>query len=306
MILGVLKQTFFLFTALLFLSHGAFGDEGTVAPELTDSQIRTATSPHFYANNTKLDNGLLLITFAGTNSMADQLLPFARTAVAVGYHAIGIDYINSVITTDCRGKADHQCFEKFRREIDFGDQVSDLVDVSPTNCILNRIEKLLRYLVQHQPNGKWQQFLKNDKPDWEKIVLAGHSQGAGHAAFFAKTYRVRGAICLAGPQDGDTWGIASWVLKPGLTPGARYSALLHKNDFYKSEIQIAAVRGLTGDEKSPVFYFSNLVPPDEHSSILVSTLEVKNPHMSVIGEEFKPVWNHLLKSFEVVKTARAK
>lgn len=273
-------------------------------PELTGPAIRTATGPHFAVRDDKvLGNGLLLITIAGTNSRAQALLPFAQTAAALGYSAVGIDYPNSRITTDCRGNSDRLCFDKFRREIDLGDPVSDLVQVNRENSLVNRIEKLLQYLVKKYPTAQWNQFIKNGKADWEKIVLAGHSQGAGHAAFLAKAFRVHSVICLAGPQDGNTWGIASWILAPGKTPGVRYSALLHKEDFFKSEIQIAALRGLIGDPKAPAFIFANEIPPGKHPSILVSTLTVKDPHMSVISETFKSAWIYLLNNSSALKTA---
>merc|ERR1712232_752412 len=42
---------------------------------------------------------------------------------------------------------------------------------------------------------------ENGLPDWTKIVISGHSQGASHAAYIAYRKPVAGAIAFSGPQD---------------------------------------------------------------------------------------------------------
>merc|ERR1719469_1282897 len=61
----------------------------------------------------------------------------------------------------------------------------------------------------------WSEYLaSNGKPDWTKVVVTGHSQGASHSAYIAYAKPVIGAMSFAGPQDtcGDDGG--SWFANP--------------------------------------------------------------------------------------------
>jgi len=56
----------------------------------------------------------------------------------------------------------------------------------------------------------WSDYLSEGKPNWSKIVISGHSQGASHAGYIAYRREVQGALLLSGPQDvcgedGATW-----------------------------------------------------------------------------------------------------
>merc|ERR1719469_1700420 len=61
----------------------------------------------------------------------------------------------------------------------------------------------------------WNEYLvSSGKPDWTKVVVTGHSQGASHSAYIAYARPVIGAMSFAGPQDacGDEGG--SWFASP--------------------------------------------------------------------------------------------
>jgi len=48
----------------------------------------------------------------------------------------------------------------------------------------------------------WGDYLDaNEAPDWSKVVVAGHSQGASHATYIAHKRPVVGAMAFSGPQD---------------------------------------------------------------------------------------------------------
>jgi len=57
----------------------------------------------------------------------------------------------------------------------------------------------------------WSEYLASGAPDWSKIVISGHSQGASHAGYMAAMRDVRGALLLSGPQDACGNDGASWV-----------------------------------------------------------------------------------------------
>src|SRR5579864_8153507 len=48
---------------------------------------------------------------------------------------------------------------------------------------LNRLVKLLGKLDHDHPSDGWGQYLDNGAPRWGRITVAGHSQGAGMAAY---------------------------------------------------------------------------------------------------------------------------
>ncbi len=260
-----------------------------VAPEATDSKITQINSPHFAIRPELKANDRLLITLGGTNSRADELAEMQSVAANMGYHVMGIDYPNRVITTICRQAADRECFDKFRGEIMFGAPVSSVTEVNPHNCILNRIEKLLSYL-------DWQQFLlAGGEVDWSKVVLLGYSQGSGHAAYLAKLFAVERVILLAGPQDFSNYGAASWLSQMGQTRADRFFALLHGRDPFGSEWQLSAVRGLVGDANASYERIDLVIPDSSDARIFVSEAAVPDPHRAVITSAFAQAWAFLLR-----------
>ncbi len=251
-----------------------------VDPRRTDPLIQKINGDHTVLTPHGKSNGLLLITLGGTHSAPDELLDFQQTAAAQGYHVLGVDYPNRVITTVCRQQSDRECFNKFRDEIVRGSAVSPWTEVNTANCILNRVQKLLQYLTLERWPGRWPQYLDEyGSLNWRRTVLAGHSQGSGHAAYLAQIFGVQGVILIAGPQDVSTYGPASWLARSGPTPGDAYYALLHERDPFGADWQAEAVRRLSGGS----------------AQVIVSKAEVDNPHMALITRAFEQSWALLLR-----------
>lgn len=64
----------------------------------------------------------------------------------------------------------------------------------------------------------WSEYLgpNNDAPAWSKTVIAGHSQGASHAAYIAYSRPVWGAMVFSGPQDSCGDNGLPWFAAPAL------------------------------------------------------------------------------------------
>ena len=76
------------------------------------------------------------------------------------------------------------------------------VEIDPGNSLNTRLAKLLKYLHTQNPGKGWDSlYTEEDDPDWSKIALMGHSQGAGHVAWLGKTKAILGGIMISGPQD---------------------------------------------------------------------------------------------------------
>jgi hypothetical protein len=196
---------------------------------------------------------------------------------------------------ECR-KHQPDCYDFYRREIAFGQNGSPLVAVNHKNSILFRIQSLLQYLHSQNP-AVWATFFDGAKIHWDKIVLAGHSQGAGHAAFLAKNFYTAGVILFSGPHDYSPKGAAPWLLRPSKTPENRFFAFLHEKDFFGLDNQLMACRLLVGDSRAAISEIQT-DPVEAKTQILVSSFEITDPHNALLLPVFDKVWNFLLRRLE--------
>jgi hypothetical protein len=91
--------------------------------------------------------------------------------------------------------------------------------------------KALLHLAQVAPAEGWDQFLgPGNAPRWERIVVAGHSQGGGHAAFIAKTHGVSRCLMFAAADTVANGDAATWMTEPGATPPEKFFGLAHLGD----------------------------------------------------------------------------
>ena len=257
----------------------------------TDSSITQARGPHYAVTDDSVpQNGYLLLSLGGTNSLPKDFLEFDKTAARQGFVSLALDYPNTVITTSCKHSTQPDACTLFREEINSGAQVSELVEVDQNNSIERRLDAALRYQAIQDPEH-FAQFVNEDGPAWDKIVVVGHSQGSGHAGYLAKKHPMQGVILLAGPQDTTDAGPASWLSAPSATDPDNYLAFLHKDDFFGSELQLNAVRTLreNPNESGALVDFES-----PNSDIVVSDAEVRDGHMSVITPQFTEIWAGLL------------
>jgi len=255
-------------------------------------------SGHLAMYNTSAANAhKLFLMIVGTGGSAMELRAMDSIVAEMGYHAISIDYKNNVITTVCNNSADATCFDKFRQEIMFGTPVSDSVNVDTTNSIINRFQKLLQWLVKNDAKGGWGEFIKGNKIQWEKVVVGGHSQGAGHAAFIGKHFNVSRVLIFSGPQDYRVAfnSPALWLSGKSLTPLNKYYAFLHINDQYIVARQLANCAKLMGTETPDSTGVQPEIILHTNKHILVNDIETNNAHMSTLLPVFKNVWEYMLK-----------
>jgi hypothetical protein len=66
--------------------------------------------------------------------------------------------------------------------------------VNVANSLINRLSKLLLYLNKTYPTQNWGQYLSAGQPNWNKIIIAGHSQGGALAGVIGKYYPVKRVI----------------------------------------------------------------------------------------------------------------
>lgn len=285
--------------ALLFGSTTAFAQipHQEIMPGATAPEQKMVHTPHLvYEPSAKNDQHRLFIMIPGTNGKATDFRKFDSAFAAMGYYVITPDYMNTVVTTVCATSEDSACFNHFREEIMFGTPVSDKVEVDSANALVQRISTLLRYLAARQPK-KWGQFVTNGKPRWERIIAGGHSQGAGHAAYFGKQFPMAGVLLFSGPQDYLQYfrQPAGWQLQPGKTPLTRIYAFLHLRDPFNYQYQIQDVAAVNGQRLTD----TTMVQPGSRvrsrNRIFVTDIEKKDKHGATLGAEFVEVWKVMIR-----------
>jgi|GEM_PF-318513 len=200
----------------------------------TDPTITANLQPHLAGFDASAPTqNRLLVHFAGTGGNAQASTESLRTAASMGYHVIGLNYVNDeAIGSVCAGK-EESCYEVARLEIIDGEDRSTYANVSRPNSIYNLLTALLRYLNAQQPQDNWGQYLQGDgTPVWSSIVVSGHSQGGGHAALIAKQVEVARVIQFASTADyiGREQQSAPWLSSASVTPQDRYYGLGHIED----------------------------------------------------------------------------
>lgn len=206
-----------------------------VAPSTTDPAIQTYLDPHYALtpDPSVAAKHRLFVFLPGTGGQPAYQQLVLQTGSAEGYHAIGLMYPDTPsIGSLCDDSTDPDAHWKARAEIVTGQDLSTLVSVGPTECIEHRLTALLSYLDTAYPAEGWGQYLSAGQPDWTRIVIAGHSQGGGHAGVIAKLHPVYRCVCFSSPAD---WRNpvnqpASWYATPGATSADHIFGFSHQQD----------------------------------------------------------------------------
>jgi len=278
-----------------------------ISPDSTYPGIEKIHSGHFVTVNMSNTSGKkLLISIPGTTGPGDVMRSLDSVATLEGYHAISLDYPNNRNTASFINSTDKEAFNKFRQELDFGTPVSDSVNVDSLNSIVNRITKLVIYLAKTRPGEGWNNFLDHEQITWERVTLAGHSQGAGHVSYIGHAFKVYKVIMLSGPQDflSNFDMPAPWLSADSKTPYSSFYSLLHDDDGYNTQRQIRNGLAAMHTDSSVICRFQNMDAFSKQCRIFISDIPVQNTtpqnmgmqnHMASIMPMHSKVWIWLLK-----------
>ena len=196
--------------------------DGTVTT-FTEANVVIPPTPGVVAVNK------LLVFLPGTDGVPDNYRYILRSGAGRGFHAIGLMYQNGPLPVGfvCASSTDQDCFWNVRREIISGVDTSNDISVPIQNAITTRLTKALTYLSQSSPAEGWGLYLANGAVNWSRVVIAGHSQGGGHAAAIAKLVAVSRGCYFSSPPDWDQAGQqpARWLTssQPSVTsPALQY------------------------------------------------------------------------------------
>lgn len=273
-----------------------------VDPLATDPAIDEVELPnadgfpldHFIATDPAApDNGRLLVWLSGTGGAPAQYRAFATTAARLGYDVIGLTYDSWPSVNGFTLSSDDPTLpERIRRERLFGEDAFDQIEVDAANSVLNRLVRVLEHEAANHPGEDWAEYLTDSGGIvWRRVVVAGHSQGAGHALYLSKSYELSGALLLAGPGDFvKDFGTAPWVFDPQTTPAERLLGLTHLQDpgtpgFFTNQ-RIVGMEAF-----GPIQNVDGLATPQITSHMLTSAIEIDhaNYHSAVIVDQYLPL-----------------
>ena len=174
-----------------------------------------------------------------------------------GFVVVQPAYANSgsvngdICGTSNGGNEVDNCAGLVRQEILEGVDVSEQIAVDLPNGVYGRLDRLITFV---QGEGfSFPSSFQAGAIDWAAVSVSGHSQGAGHAYFMAKTVGVAAACFLGGPYDrADTVNmtfplIADWYKVPGTaTPVTNMGAfVVIGDDNYDEFVRAYEIIGLT-------------------------------------------------------------
>jgi hypothetical protein len=196
-----------------------------------------------------------------------------RQAVRLGYLAIGLTYNNqTAVATRCLNNL--TCFGSVRRNVFNGKDATAYSMVPQRDGVEHRLAALLSFLARHYRREGWGRFVRARQPIWTSIVLSGHSQGGGEAAFIATIRRVRGVVTLSSPLDTNLADrAATWLktLHRGRTAVRRMVGFVHSNDpFYPRIVSDWTAMGLK--RFGALTSVDTNLPPYRHSHALLSSI----------------------------------
>lgn len=204
-----------------------------MSPNETSPGIHPEDAPHYVVEPEGTPRGELLVFFPGAGAEPGDYVAFLDYAGSLGYHTIGLSYENdeSVNFVYCRFDEDPECHALVRLEIMEGVDSSPNIEVDRANSIENRLLRLLEWMEGNGFDKDWNAYHEDEFLCWERMVTAGHSQGAGHAGYAAKRHGLRRCLLFSGADWSFTErDMARWIEWPSATPASRIYFLSHLRD----------------------------------------------------------------------------
>ena len=277
----------------------------TVLPSDTDSRIDKFSGDGWehsvYFNPSASDRKQLLVFIPGTGGKGTGAKDFCALAANDGFHVVELAYPSNISMSTFHNSNDPDAFQKARENVIYGTAPFKTLDTGETNSIQNRLIKLLNYLAATYPQENWQQFLvSKGNVDYSKLVLAGQSQGGGHAAFIAMQHEVARVLMFGSPKDFNVHFSqpAKWYSATNATPLNRYFSFVHSADDHNGctyEQQLENYKALKLMPRYPIVNVDDTPAPYQHTRLLTSKIPTDNPHGSVIGNTgFRDAWKYML------------
>lgn len=214
----------------------------SIYPVNTDPQISNTPDyrlRHYMLKSSQDTMNSMVLFIPGTWRYPGNYKFMMEQFARLGYHVIGLSYIYlPAINPICKTTNDVNCHYNARMETIDGVDRHPSVSVDVPNSILNRLDKLLQYLVANKPGQGWEQFYSGGVIQWNKIIVTGHSQGASLSGILGKEFPVKRVVMFSVIDYLESGAIPSWV--NNTTNSEKYYALIHPKDeqvpFFRAQI----------------------------------------------------------------------
>lgn len=270
--------------------------ERDVSPKTIDPQVDDRENRDHVAINPNpavAATGRLFVMLPGTGGSPSMYRYVLRSGATRGFHAIGLDYANpEAVGQICARSTDDNCFWDVRREIITGNDTSRDVAIAAPDAIITRLTKALNYLHSAHPGEGWGQYLVSGTVNWSKVVIAGHSQGGGHAGVIAKLFVVNRAVYFSSPAD---WNLrtdapAGWTAAAGATSTDRQFGFAHLDDHLVPWNQLERIWRATGlVQIAGIASVDSTTPPYDDSHALTTAATPRAGGQAADPEHGAPV-----------------
>jgi len=278
-----------------------------ITPSDTDSRIDKFSGEEWmhiaYFNPSMPDKGLLVVWLPGTGGKPGARKSFFQFAADEGFHVVSLAYPDNLSISHFHNSDDPDAFKKARENVIYGKIPFAKLNTGVPNSIESRLHFLLVYLDKTYPQENWRQFFlkgKGEHFDYEKLILAGSSQGGGHAAFMAYEHKVARVLMFGAPKDFNVHfnQPAKWFSDPNATPLDRFFSFVHDKDeghgcTYAQQLE--NYRAMKLSPAYPVINVDNSKPPYEHTRLLTSDRPSFFPHGAPSAyASYSDAWKYLL------------
>jgi pimeloyl-ACP methyl ester carboxylesterase len=243
----------------------------------------------------------LLLFLPATRSIPRHYELFLSCAASLGFTVLALDYANRgpSLAAMCAGLPD--CYEAVQLNRFDGTAPNRWSAVDETNAILGRLVRALAELSELDPEGGWENWLRAGEPRWDRVVVAGHSQGGGQAAFIGKRHPLLGTIMFSAPAQTDAGVSAPWLSVPGRTPPSRSFGFVSAHDGYFESVvnswkalglatPVDVESGLRSGAHAVVSDFPLGTAAEAHRRSISDSTPLDHTGSPV----FEPVWRYLL------------
>jgi len=204
-----------------------------------------------------------------------------------GLHAVQVQYARGWFGkfSKVAPATDDQYLGKIRLEAATGEDFSEAVDIPKPDGMAERALQFVTWLAAKNPQGRWEQFLTDDRKDlrWDKVIMAGSSHGSTTAARFAKYQQVDRVVMFCGPRD----QLEMWQGLVSATPANRFFGFSHvldggwEGDHYCRSWELLGLH-----QFGAIVDVDRSQPPYDNTRRLITAADVKNDarraHSSVV------------------------
>jgi hypothetical protein len=277
----------------------------SVLPSATDRRIDKYTGngwEHWiYFNASANDRGQLVVFIPGTGGKGHGAKALCALAANRGFHVVSLAYPSEVSMSVYHRSPDPDAFEKARNNVIYGKVPFEKLNTGVPNSIQNRLQQLLQYLAATYPKENWQQFLgPTGEMLFGKMILAGQSQGGGHAALLGMQHEVARVLMFGAPKDFNVRfnQPAKWYSGTSATPLNRFFSFVHSADEGHGctfPQQLENYRAMKLSPQYSVINVDDNHAPYGHSRLLTSKRPDGNPHGCVCSNPvYREAWRYLL------------